>query len=313
MLTGPQHPPSHSHSSGSVTNVLLTGPQHPPSHEPHFGLVSKLLSLLSGPQHPPTAAHSLPPSGSVSNAISALFRSLSLSPVRTPTPSHCRPLPPSVWISHQCDFGLVLKHLPHVYSLQLIYTKFWALFLLIHSLPPSGSVTNDICRVISQKFQLNSCQLCHLTQLRKKQGNQSSQPLKCLKCGVISSILQLGFLKLQKILWLNELQTIRKLSWQNIETVESGGSGSETTVNQFSWIRREEASIWKQSKYTLRWVRNGARTQLFIWICWCRVTCVCPRPSCRPFSVAVENDQGSTEIWVILSDLLSRAVTTALE
>ncbi len=118
FLTGPQHPPSHSHSlppSGSVTNAISalfqslslscqdpnTLPLLPtPSHSSEsvtnavsalFLSVFSLNILLTGPPHPPSPSHS---SGSVTNAISALFPRTS-APVRTPT------LSLSLRISHQ--------------------------------------------------------------------------------------------------------------------------------------------------------------------------------------------------------------------
>ncbi len=84
---------------------FLTGPQHPPSHEQHFSLVSKPLSLSC--QDPNT----LP----VMSSISALFQSLShILSLQLIYAEFCPLFPPTpcVWISHQCDFSLVLQPLP---------------------------------------------------------------------------------------------------------------------------------------------------------------------------------------------------------
>ena len=80
--------------------------------------------LLTGPQHPPMSQS---PSRSVTNEISALFRSV-FGPVRTPTPSQsleliyaqfCSFFPPLVCISHQCVFSLSSKHVSCSPSLSL--------------------------------------------------------------------------------------------------------------------------------------------------------------------------------------------------
>ncbi len=198
----------------SVNNVLLTGPQHPPTpqdqspmwfwpcfaaHTMKTGRVSTMrwcesvnvCAFSSSLQDPNTLSlpPSLPPSGSVTNAILALFWSTSLrirhvlAPVRTPTPSHCLPpsLPPSLPqdqspMQFQPCFEappsgsfkfLLLSGPQHPPTASLppsgsvtnaILALFWIPSLTLSlppSLPPSGSVTNDICCVDSHPFPPN--------------------------------------------------------------------------------------------------------------------------------------------------------------